>query len=99
MHGMCVTRQQLYFDGRIEASRYPAISVSDMARGLGSQELLWVASASTKDELSSRLVDYRAQMDRPRVLELQLGREQIPPFSPFLSSDAPTYLAEPFVGV
>ena len=35
MHGMCVTRQQLYFDGRLESSRYPAISVTATARGLG----------------------------------------------------------------
>jgi acetolactate synthase-1/2/3 large subunit len=99
MHGMCVTRQQLYFEGRLEASRYPAISVTDMARGLGSPERLWVASADTAEELSRRLADYRAYADGPGVLELRLGREQIPPFTPFLSADAPTYHAAPLVGV
>src|SRR5262249_47030964 len=34
MHGMCVTRQQLFFGGRIESTRYPAVSVSQVARGL-----------------------------------------------------------------
>ncbi len=70
-----------------------------MARGLGSLDQLWVASAGTTDELSKCLTDYRAQTDRPGVLELRLGREQIPPFTPFLSSDAPTYHAATFVGV
>jgi len=90
MHGMCVTRQQLYFDGRIEGSRYPATSVADMARGLGDADHLWVGSASSSAELSELLRDYRA--DRPGVLELRLCWEQVPPFTPFLPATAPTYL-------
>ncbi len=97
MHGMCVTRQQLYFEGRIEGSRYPAISVADMARGMGGLDRLWVGSASSAGELRDRLSDYHARADGPGVLELRLGREQIPPFTPFLSSDAPTYLVEPIL--
>jgi acetolactate synthase-1/2/3 large subunit len=99
MHGMCVTRQQLYFGGRIEGSLYPAISIAEVARGLGSRDQLWVGSANTTDELTKSLTDYGAQADRPGVLELVLGREQIPPFTPFLSSDAPTYHATPLVAM
>ncbi|HMF18632.1 MAG TPA: thiamine pyrophosphate-dependent enzyme, partial [Gemmataceae bacterium] len=90
MHGMCVTRQQLYFDGRIEGSRYPAVSVADMARGLGSPDGLWVGSAGSSDGLSEQLADY-LRADRPGVLELRLSREEVPPFSPFLPADAPIY--------
>jgi acetolactate synthase-1/2/3 large subunit len=99
MHGMCVTRQQLYFDGRIEGARYPAISIAAMARGLGARDQLWVASADTAEQLFERLSEYRAASDGPGVLELRLGREEIPPFTPFLSADAPTYVATPLVGV
>lgn len=91
MHGMCVTRQQLYFDGRIEASRYPAVSIADLARGLGGKHGLWVRSAGTSDELCTSLREYFTCSNGPGVLELCLGAEQMPPFTPFLSSDAPTY--------
>lgn len=91
MHGMCVTRQQLYFSGRIEGSRYPVTNVAEMARGLGDPERLWVGSASNSAELCKQLADY-FHADRPGVLELRLCREQIPPFTPFLPADTPTYL-------
>jgi acetolactate synthase-1/2/3 large subunit len=99
MHGMCVTRQQLYFGGRIEGSRYPEISVADMARGLGARDRLWVGSADTAEQLYQQLSDYRALTDGPGVLELRLGREEMPPFTPFLAADAPTYVATPFLGI
>jgi acetolactate synthase-1/2/3 large subunit len=98
MHGMCVTRQQLYFGGRIEGSRYPEISAAQMARGLGGDRL-WVGSADTAEQLYQQLSDYRALTDGPGVVELRLGREEIPPFTPFLAADAPTYIATPFAGV
>ena len=97
MHGMCVTRQQLYFGGRIESSRYPAISVADVARGLGPADRLWVGSAGTAEELAALLEDRAAWADRPGVLELRLGREEVPPFTPFLPADELTYVAEPLV--
>jgi acetolactate synthase-1/2/3 large subunit len=98
MHGMCVTRQQLYFDGRIEASRYPAVSIGDMARGFGSPDRLWVGSAGTREELCQRLWEHRALARGPGVLELRLQLEEIPPFTPFLPADAPTYEVEPLSG-
>jgi acetolactate synthase-1/2/3 large subunit len=94
MHGMCVTRQQLFFEGRVEGSRYPAISVAEMARGLGSPSGLWVGSAETTDQLEEQLADFGSLGDRPGVLELRLGQEQIPPFTPFLAADAPVYQAD-----
>jgi acetolactate synthase-1/2/3 large subunit len=98
MHGMCVTRQQLYFDGRIEGSRYPSISITDMAQGLGARDGLWTGSAGTMGELTESLTHYRERASGPGVLELRLGREEIPPFTPFLSCDAPTYIAAPAGG-
>jgi acetolactate synthase-1/2/3 large subunit len=91
MHGMCVTRQQLFFGGRIESSRYSAISVAAVARGLGAPDRLWVGSAGTAEELRAVLRDSSCWAGRPGVLELRLRREELPPFTPFLPADAPTY--------
>jgi acetolactate synthase-1/2/3 large subunit len=93
MHGMCVTRQQLYFEGRIECSRYSPISVAKVARGFGPPDRLWVGSAGTLEELSALLRNSPGWIDRPGVLELRLHREEMPPFTPFLPADAPTYCA------
>jgi acetolactate synthase-1/2/3 large subunit len=89
MHGMCVTRQQLYFDGRIESVRYPTIDVTAVARGLGGPDALWAGAARSPYELYECIEDYLLNAaDRPGVLELQLTREEIPPFVPFLARDA-----------
>ncbi len=97
MHGMCVTRQQLYFDGRIECSRYPAISVAEVARGLGPPDRLWVGSAGTTEELEEILAESPCWVGQPGVLEIRICREEMPPFTPFLPADAPTYHAAPLV--
>jgi acetolactate synthase-1/2/3 large subunit len=93
MHGMCVTRQQLYFGGRIECSRYSPISVAEVARGFGPPDRLWVGSAGTIEELNEVLRGSPCFAGRPGVLELLLRREEMPPFTPFLPADAPTYRA------
>jgi acetolactate synthase-1/2/3 large subunit len=92
MHGMCVTRQQLYFDGRVEGAQYPSTSIATMARGLGSTDRLWIGSAGTADEMVAQLTQFQKRRG-PGVLELRLRHEEMPPFTPFLPSDAPTYIA------
>jgi acetolactate synthase-1/2/3 large subunit len=90
-HGMCVTRQQLYFEGRVECSEYAPAAIATIARGMGSPEQLWCASASSRHELELRLAEYEAASPRrPGVLELRLGAEEMPPFAPFLEGTAPT---------
>ena len=89
-HGMRVTRQQLFFDSRIECSQYADVNVADVARGLGSPSQLWIGSAQTRAGLESALASYDAWGDRgPGVLELVLRQEEVPPFTPFLPADAP----------
>jgi acetolactate synthase-1/2/3 large subunit len=97
MHGMCVTRQQLYFGGRIECSRYSPISVAEVARGFGSSHRLWVGSVGTVEDLDEVLENYPWGTSRPGVLELRIRREEMPPFTPFLPADAPTYHVGPLV--
>jgi acetolactate synthase-1/2/3 large subunit len=86
-HGMCVTRQQLYFAGRIESSRYDSVEVATLARGLGPAERLWVGRASTRAELCAALDTYYGAHARlPGVLELDLPVDEVPPFAPFLAA-------------
>lgn len=92
-HGMCATRQQLFFQGRIACAEYSGLDVAAAARGLGREERLWVGGASTRAELVEMLARYDAVAHRlPGVLELRLLREEMPPFAPFLEADAPTYV-------
>ncbi|MFD0207364.1 MULTISPECIES: thiamine pyrophosphate-binding protein [Saccharothrix] len=91
MHGMCVTRQQTFFDGRIECVSYTPVDIAAVARGLGEPDRLWVGSAGTLAELRERLVDYHERHgDRPGLLELRLPAEEVPPFTPFLPADEAT---------
>jgi acetolactate synthase-1/2/3 large subunit len=92
-HGMCVTRQQLYFGGRISASTYAGVEVAAVARGLGGSDALWTGRATTGAELAACLAAYHAEpVRRPGVLELVLPAEEVPPFTPFLPVDAETYV-------
>jgi acetolactate synthase-1/2/3 large subunit len=90
MHGMCVTRQQLYFEARIESSTYGYVDVAQVARGLASAERLWVGKATTVGQLEAALAEYAKAGDRPGVLEIVTAREQLPPFVPFLPAGAGT---------
>ncbi|HCH66348.1 MAG TPA: acetolactate synthase, partial [Deltaproteobacteria bacterium] len=89
-HGMCVTRQQRFFEGRVEASRYPAASFVEIARGLAGNHDMWAGAASTPVELDAALDSLQAwNGNGPALLELIIQREEMPPFTPFLSADAP----------
>ncbi|MFC9928960.1 thiamine pyrophosphate-binding protein [Streptomyces sp. NPDC127190] len=90
MHGMCATRQQTFFDSRITAVDYRPADVCTVARGLGTPDRLWVASAGTRAELVRHLDDHALDGRRPGVLELRLPVEEMPPFASFLPADEPT---------
>jgi acetolactate synthase-1/2/3 large subunit len=97
-HGMCVTRQSVYFDGRVEASEYDRVDIATIARGLGEPSNLWVGRAATAAQLRQALEAYGTTSERPGVLELVLTREEVPPFAPFLHADHPTYVVRGGVG-
>ena len=89
-HGMCVTRQQVYFDSRIECASYAEPSIAQLSRGFGNGDTIWVGQAGTLAELDAALADLGDwSWSGPAVLELTLRREEIPPFAPFLPADAP----------
>lgn len=94
-HGMCVTRQQLYFDGRIEGNTYSPVHIARIASGLGSDADLWVGCARNAKEMHSALVDYFALSPRTGVLELKIDDESLPPFRPFLQARAADRMETP----
>ena len=94
-HGMCVTRQNVYFEGRVESSEYARVDIATVARGLGDPSSLWVGRATTSAQLRHELATYDTMGARPGVLELVLMREEVPPFAPFLDADHPTYVVRP----
>lgn len=90
-HGMCASRQRLFFGGRIACVDYPPLDVARVVRGFGPLSRLWVGQAATRREVAAQLDAYRARpRPGPGVLELRIGLEEMPPFSPFLDANAPT---------
>ena len=94
-HGMCLTRQQVFFDGREGYTSYEHVDIAQIGLGLGGEGSIWVAKVSTKDELEACLTKHRARLKKgPAIIELLLPEEEIPPFTPFLAKGAPTYEVE-----
>ncbi len=89
-HGMCVTRQQRFFAGRIECSEYDAVDIAAMARSFGDEAQLWTGRARSRGELRELLAAYDRASPGPGVLELVLPVEEVPPFTPLLGADAAT---------
>jgi acetolactate synthase I/II/III large subunit len=85
MHGMCATRQKLFFESRIECSSYAPINVESVARGFGERSQLWSGRAKNTYELVDNLDEYGMQVDLPGVLEILISNDEIPPFTPFIS--------------
>jgi len=89
-HGMCVTRQQLYFENRIECAQYARPSIAQIGRGFGTPEQIWVGAAETVQELDEQLEKLREwNWKGPALLEVVIRVEEMPPFTPFLDGEAP----------
>ncbi len=87
-HGMCTTREKLYFEGRLECVSYHEVDIATVARGLGKPDRLWTGIAETKEQLKEAISDYLNHIHLPGVLELKIRREEIPPFTAFLPKEA-----------
>ncbi|OUR87107.1 hypothetical protein A9Q81_26980 [Gammaproteobacteria bacterium 42_54_T18] len=89
MHGMCVTRQQLYFSGRIEGNTYGSVDIATISKGFGGEERIWAKTATSLTELDALLDEYVSRRAHiPGVLELKITEEELPPFMPFVTPDA-----------
>ena len=89
MHGMCVTRQQLYFSGRIEGNTYGSVDIATISKGFGGKDRIWAKTATSLTELDALLDEYVSRRAHiPGVLELKITEEELPPFMPFVTADA-----------
>jgi len=94
-HGMCVTRQRKFFDGRIECAEYGPVDIASIASGFGAVDKLWTGQARSAADLHTLLAEYQGTTSRgPGVLELILPVEEVPPFTPLLGADAVTDLVD-----
>lgn len=91
-HGMCVTRQQLYFDGRIEGNRYTQVNIAQIARGIGGPSQLWCRSVTRLSDLDQALQDYLARSPGPGLLEIKIHDPTLPPFMPFVQASSAAVL-------
>lgn len=93
-HGMCVTRQQLYFEGRQACSTYHDFSVADVAASLAGNRDCFVSSVESMSALESAISRYLSNAQRPGVLEIRNYREEWPPFAPFFKEVGPVIKKE-----
>lgn len=82
-HGMCITRQQIYFDARIEAVSYPESDFTQYAKSLTMEEGIEAHKVESIDDLKS-VFGTAIQKRQPCLIEVPVTQDEIPPFTPFL---------------
>ncbi|KAA0118376.1 thiamine pyrophosphate-binding protein [Mycolicibacterium sp. P9-22] len=82
-HAMCVTREQLYYDGAYSYNRF---TPSRLGAGLAAMfPGLSAVDVSEPGELTAALRDALAT-DGPAVVSIECSADEIPPFAPFLAN-------------
>jgi acetolactate synthase-1/2/3 large subunit len=85
-HGMCVTREQLYYDGTYSYNRFGpsrlGAGLSAMFPGMPSVDVADIAELP--DALTSAL-----DAHGPSVVSVECSADEIPPFAPFLAVTRP----------
>ena len=82
-HAMCVTREQLFYDGLYSYNRFsPSLLGAGLARMFPS---LVSVDVSGVGELPAALVRALA-VDGPSVVSIACSADEIPPFAPFLAA-------------
>ncbi|CAJ1498134.1 thiamine pyrophosphate-binding protein [[Mycobacterium] holstebronense] len=84
-HAMCVTREQLFYDGFYSYNRFTPSQLGD---GLAS--MFPGLSAIDVDDAETFHAAVASALDRegPTVISIECAADEIPPFAPFLSADA-----------
>ncbi len=83
-HGMCVTREQLYFPGTASVNRFRP---TDFVAGLtGLFPGLPVHGAAVRDDLATAADTVFAHPDGPNCLVVQTDPDEMPPFAPFVTA-------------
>ncbi|GAB0103682.1 hypothetical protein JMUB6875_26550 [Nocardia sp. JMUB6875] len=80
-HGMCVTREQVYYSGEYSFNRFRAAEIGAGVAAMFPDLPAWTARTLT--EFENALEKTRA-IPGPAFIELQCDPDEIPPFAPFL---------------
>ncbi|WP_245568831.1 thiamine pyrophosphate-binding protein [Nocardia concava] len=80
-HGMCVTREQVYYSGAYSFNRFRAAEIGAGVAAMFPDLPAWTARTLT--EFENALEKARA-IPGPAFIELQCDPDEIPPFAPFL---------------
>jgi acetolactate synthase I/II/III large subunit len=84
-HGMCVTREQLFYDDRYSYNRFRP---SQLGAGLAAMfPGLRSVDVSNLDEFAAAM-GTALDIDRPAVVSVECAADEIPPFAPFLAKSS-----------
>ncbi len=83
-HAMCVTREQLFYDGLYSYNRFApsrlGAGLAAMFPGLPSVDVTDI------DAVAGRAANARWTHDGPSVVSIECSADEIPPFAPFLDA-------------
>jgi acetolactate synthase-1/2/3 large subunit len=83
-HGMCLVRQQLFFESRFEAVEYPEVDAAAFARALAGPEPISVATVDSPASLAETFQRF-VSLRRPALIDVRVRTAEIPTFLPFLA--------------
>jgi acetolactate synthase-1/2/3 large subunit len=80
-HGMCRTRQRVFFDDRFEAVNYSAVNICHIAESLATPATLFSRRVESASALIEALNDYQKQAIPTGIIEILIKQEESPPFA------------------
>jgi acetolactate synthase-1/2/3 large subunit len=84
-HGMCETRQKLFFQNRIIAANYKKVNIAESIKALCDSRQLWSLCAADLVQLITGLQDYFTNhFSKTGIIEIKINGDELPPMIPFL---------------
>lgn len=84
-HGMCITRQTLFFDSRFQAVEYPEVNAETFARSLAGLLGIHTARVTSRQQLCEVFSRFVAEK-KPALIDVLVIKDEVPPFTPFLAA-------------
>jgi acetolactate synthase-1/2/3 large subunit len=82
-HGMCATRQKLFFENRVISATYADVHPAQAVQSLCDAPQLICYRCVTTKQLETALENYAANNEKTFVIEIVVSQDDIPPFIPF----------------
>lgn len=87
-HGMCKTRQRVFFGARFEAVNYSAVNICQIAEALATPATLFSRRVESKSALAEALDNYLKQPVPTGIIEILIHREEWSPFAGLASTSS-----------